>query len=68
LGESNGATDDFIVNNHLEEYANDVLPYSTELCIAPILDAFYELGWSIRMRRPAKKSIAFRTSLDISNS
>jgi acyl transferase domain-containing protein/acyl carrier protein/nucleoside-diphosphate-sugar epimerase/SAM-dependent methyltransferase len=48
------ATDRFIVEEKLENYVNQVLPASNELCIAYILDAFEELGCPIRSAKPGQ--------------
>ena len=42
------ATDQFIVNYKLADYVDHVLPKLNELCVVHILDAFDELGCSIR--------------------
>ncbi|KAL4812713.1 hypothetical protein BDW67DRAFT_188396 [Aspergillus spinulosporus] len=42
------ATDDFIVNGQLGTYYSEVIPRSTELCIAHIVNAFEQLGCPMR--------------------
>ena len=42
------ATDQFIINYKLADYVDHVLPKLNELCVVHILDAFDELGCSIR--------------------
>lgn len=42
------ATDDFILNGQLGTYYNEVMPRSTELCVAHIVNAFEQLGCPIR--------------------
>ncbi|KAL5355203.1 hypothetical protein BJX96DRAFT_181164 [Aspergillus floccosus] len=42
------ATDDFIMNGQLGTYYNEVMPRSTELCVAHIVNAFEQLGCPMR--------------------
>lgn len=42
------ATDDFILNGQLGTYCDGVMPRSTQLCVAHIVNAFEQLGSSIR--------------------
>lgn len=53
--EAKAATDDFIFNGQLGTYYNDVMPRSTELCVAHIVNAFEELGCPIRSAAPGQK-------------
>ncbi|OCL13142.1 non-reducing polyketide synthase 1 [Glonium stellatum] len=55
FSETKRDTDQFIVNYNLGNYVNHVLPKSTELCIVHILDAFDELGCSIRNAKPGQR-------------
>ncbi len=55
FGESKKATDEFIVEQKLGNYAHRVLPKSTELCIAHIVEAFEELGCSLRTMKPGQQ-------------
>ena len=52
--ESKLATDQFIEKQRLSNYVNQVLPKTTELCVVHILDAFDELGCSIRNAKPGQ--------------
>ena len=52
---SKEATDDIIVEQKLGNYVDSVLPTSTELCIAHIIDAFEELGCSLRTMKPGQQ-------------
>ena len=52
--ETKRATDDFIAQFKMAGYVDNVLPKSTELCVAHILDAFEELGCSIRGAKPGQ--------------
>ncbi|KAM0804922.1 polyketide synthase [Usnea florida] len=52
--ESKQATDSFITQFKMGGYVDNVLPKSTELCVAHILDAFEELGCSIRSAKPGQ--------------
>ena len=52
---SKQATDDIIVEQKLGNYVNSVLPKSTELCIAHIIEAFEELGCSLRTMKPGEQ-------------
>ena len=49
------ATNEFIVNGQLGTYYYNVIPRSTAVCIGHILDAFEELGCSIRSATPVQK-------------
>lgn len=49
------ATDEFIVSRQLGTYYYDVIPRSTALCIGHIVNAFEELGCSIRSATPGQK-------------
>ena len=53
--ESKQATDRFIRDNKLENYVNIVLPKSTELCVAYIVEAFEKLGCSLGGANPDEK-------------
>ena len=55
FGESKQATDDFISEYKMGGYVDDVLPKSTELCVAHIVDAFEELGISLGNAKPGQK-------------
>ena len=53
--EAKAATDDFILNGQLGTYYNEVMPRSTALCVAHIVNAFEELGCPIRSAAPGQK-------------
>lgn len=53
--ESKQATDQFIAEYKLGNYVHHVLPKSTELCVAHIVDAFEKLGCSLRNAKPGQK-------------
>ena len=55
FAESKQATDQFITENKLGNYVNHVMPKSTELCVVHIIDAFEELGCSLRSARSGEK-------------
>jgi len=55
FSESKEATDRFIGDHNLGNYVHTVLPKSTELCVVHILDAFDELGCSIRNANVGEK-------------
>ncbi|KAJ5456730.1 Type I Iterative Polyketide synthase (PKS) [Penicillium desertorum] len=48
FGRIRADTDDFIVQNGLDGYIDNILPLSDELCVVHILDAFEQLGCPIR--------------------
>ncbi|GFG15645.1 conidial yellow pigment biosynthesis polyketide synthase [Aspergillus udagawae] len=48
-------TDDAIVKGRLANYYKEVMPRSTELCIRYIVDAFEQLGCSIRSAAPGQR-------------
>ncbi|KAJ6184618.1 Type I Iterative Polyketide synthase (PKS) [Penicillium mononematosum] len=48
FGRIRANTDDFIVQNGLDGYIDNILPLSDELCVVHILDAFEQLGCPIR--------------------
>ncbi|KAJ5131411.1 Type I Iterative Polyketide synthase (PKS) [Penicillium bovifimosum] len=48
FNETRRATDRFIEENKLANYAELVLPKSTELCVLHIVNGFEQLGWSLR--------------------
>ncbi|KGO69364.1 Male sterility, NAD-binding [Penicillium expansum] len=49
------ATDDFILNGQLGTYYNEIMPRSTELCVAHIVNAFEQLGCPIRSAAAGQK-------------
>nr|UBX54556.1 poliketide synthase [Aspergillus sp.] len=49
------ATDEFIVNGQLGTYYDEVMPRSTELCVAHIVNAFEQLGCPIRSAAAGQK-------------
>ncbi|KAI1871383.1 uncharacterized protein JN550_004377 [Neoarthrinium moseri] len=49
------ATDDSIIEGQLNNYSNDVIPRSTEICVAYIVDGFEKLGCSIRSASPGQQ-------------
>ncbi|KAK6072987.1 beta-ketoacyl synthase domain-containing protein [Seiridium cupressi] len=49
------ATDDSIVRGQLKDYSNKVIPKSTELCVAYIVDSFEQLGCPIRSATPGQE-------------
>ena len=53
--ESKQATDQFIAEYKLGNYVHHVLPKSTELCVAYIIEAFEKLGCSLRGAKPGQK-------------
>ena len=53
--EAKEATDDFIFNGQLGTYYDEVMPRSTALCVAHIVNAFEELGCPIRSAAPGQK-------------
>ncbi|OXV11593.1 hypothetical protein Egran_00646 [Elaphomyces granulatus] len=53
--ESKQATDRYIIENKLGNYVNHVMPKSTELCVVHIIDAFEELGCSLRSVKAGEK-------------
>lgn len=55
FAETKRFTDGFIAEHKLGNYIHQVLPRSTELCLVHILDAFEELGCSLRDARPGQK-------------
>jgi malonyl CoA-acyl carrier protein transacylase/nucleoside-diphosphate-sugar epimerase len=54
FGETKQATDRFMEENGFSGYAHHVLPKSTEMCVVYILDAFEELGCSLRTAKPGQ--------------
>ncbi|KAJ4857964.1 methyltransferase domain-containing protein [Trichoderma breve] len=48
-------TDELIVDGHMGNYCGEVMPRSTELCIAYLVEAFEQLGCSIRSAKPGDK-------------
>lgn len=52
---SKQATDQFISQFKLGGYSHDVLPKSTELCVVHVIDAFEELGCSLRNAKVGQK-------------
>ncbi|AEO67399.1 polyketide synthase [Thermothielavioides terrestris NRRL 8126] len=55
FAECKQATDDFIRDHKMGDYVDKVMPRSTELCVAHIVDAFEELGCKIRSAKPGQK-------------
>lgn len=55
FAESKQATDNFINEFKLANYVHQVLPRSTELCVAYIVEAFEKLGCSLRDAKPGQK-------------
>ena len=53
--ESKQATDQFIAKYNLGNYVHHVLPKSTELCVAYIVEAFEKLGCSLHGAKPGQK-------------
>ncbi|PTB66763.1 hypothetical protein BBK36DRAFT_1140539 [Trichoderma citrinoviride] len=49
------ATDDFIVNNHLDTYCDEFLPKSNKLAISIFCNVFEELGCPIRSAKPGTR-------------
>ncbi|KFY00088.1 hypothetical protein O988_03530 [Pseudogymnoascus sp. VKM F-3808] len=54
FGESKRATDRFMEENKMGNYVHHVLPKTTELCIAHIVEGFEELGCSLRNAKPGQ--------------
>ncbi|GAQ08086.1 hypothetical protein ALT_5407 [Aspergillus lentulus] len=48
-------TDDAIIKGRLANYYKEVMPRSTELCIKYVVDAFEQLGCSIRSAAPGQR-------------
>ena len=55
FAEIKAKTDDYIAEYHQDNYAHQVMPKQTELCISLTLDAFDQLGYSIRDAKPNQK-------------
>ncbi|KAL7787159.1 S-adenosyl-L-methionine-dependent methyltransferase [Trichoderma ceciliae] len=49
------ATDDFIVNNHLDTYCDEFVPKSNQIAISIFCSVFEELGCPIRSAEPGTK-------------
>ena len=54
FAETKRATDRFIEENKFSNYAHHVLPKSNELCVVHIVDAFEQLGCSLRTAKPGQ--------------
>ena len=48
------ATDEYIFKHNLADYAEQVLPKQTELCVAHIVDTFEKLGCGLKDARPGQ--------------
>ncbi|PNP56852.1 hypothetical protein THARTR1_03087 [Trichoderma harzianum] len=48
-------TDELIVDGHMGNYCREVMPRSTELCIAYLVEAFEQLGCDIQSAKPGDK-------------
>ncbi|KAL6824756.1 S-adenosyl-L-methionine-dependent methyltransferase [Trichoderma sp. SZMC 28015] len=48
-------TDELIVDGHMGNYCGEVMPRSTELCIAYLVEAFEQLGCSIQSAKPGDR-------------
>ncbi|KAL6792235.1 S-adenosyl-L-methionine-dependent methyltransferase [Trichoderma sp. SZMC 28013] len=48
-------TDQLIVDGHMGNYYGEVMPRSTELCIAYLVEAFEQLGCNIQSAKPGDK-------------
>ncbi|KAH0522997.1 hypothetical protein TsFJ059_008057 [Trichoderma semiorbis] len=48
-------TDELIVDGHMGNYCGEVMPRSTELCIAYLVEAFEQLGCNIQSAKPGDK-------------
>ncbi|KAL7905036.1 S-adenosyl-L-methionine-dependent methyltransferase [Trichoderma velutinum] len=48
-------TDELIVDGHMGNYCREVMPRSTELCIAYLVEAFEQLGCNIQSAKPGDK-------------
>ena len=49
------STDDAIIRNNLQGFSKEVMPRSTELCLAYIVEAFEQLGCPIRSAAPGQR-------------
>ncbi|KAK5136316.1 hypothetical protein LTR08_003689 [Meristemomyces frigidus] len=53
--DSKALTDEYISQYGFAEYSHSVMPKQTELCVVHILDAFDQLGSSLRSTKPGQK-------------
>ena len=50
-----GATDKFIEEHHMMNYLRDVMPRTTELCVAYLVEALEQLGCRIQSAKPGER-------------